>query len=76
MVNLGVIAIILYIVIVAVLWFIPKKRLETAIKRDMGITETAWNRKDSKLNYFRMLALIGGLITVVIMLIVKFVILF
>jgi len=41
--NLAVIAVVLYIIIVAILFFIPKRRLDARLKKDFEICEREWN---------------------------------
>jgi hypothetical protein len=72
--NLPYIAISLYIAITLLLLLIPKKWIYATAKKDFGATEADFKRKDN-IGYYRILFLMGGLITVVIMLLLKYVIL-
>jgi hypothetical protein len=73
--NLGVIAVVLYIVIVATLIFVPKRHFDNSLKKGFAVSEKQWQRKDTKVAYYRFLGIIGGFATVVIMLIYKYIIL-
>jgi hypothetical protein len=52
----------------------PKRWLLKTAKKDFGENDTTWKRKDN-IGYYRILFLMGGLVTVALMLIFKFVIL-
>ncbi len=66
MANLPIIAVVTYIIVVVILLLIPPQRL---IRR-VGYSENEW-KKFEKLAYYRSLVAFGGLITIVLMLIVK-----
>ena len=72
MANLGIVAVALYIVVVGTMIFILKGRFYETLRKGFGASEAEWNRKDTKLAYFRFVSFLGGLITVVIMLVFKY----
>jgi hypothetical protein len=52
----------------------PKRWLLKTAKKDFGANEATWKRKDAIGNY-RILFLMGGLVTVVLMLILRYIML-
>ncbi|HVG14073.1 MAG TPA: hypothetical protein VM935_03900 [Chitinophagaceae bacterium] len=70
--HLGVIAVALYIIIVATLFFISKGRFSEQMKKGFGVSNAVWRRKDTKVAYFRFIGFLGGLLTLVLMLIFKY----
>lgn len=72
--NLSYIAIGLYIAISLLLILMPKRWILRRAKQDFGVTEAEWKRKDA-IGYYRILLLMGGLVTVALMLILKYIIL-
>lgn len=72
--NLSYIAIGLYIAITLLLLLMPKRWLSKTMKRDFGVTEAGFKRKDG-IGYYRILLLMGGLVTIVITLFLKYLVL-
>ena len=72
MISAGFIAVIIYIVLSATLILIPKRGFETKLKKDMAISDSSWKRMDVKLAYYRTLVIFASLLTVVVMLVLKF----
>ena len=70
--NLGYIAVGLYILIMLGFMIMPKKWLKSTAKKDFGVTDAEWNRKDI-IGYYRILFMIGGLVTIAIILMIKYV---
>jgi|GEM_PF-4433852 len=68
MANLGYIAILVYIAITVAMMLTPKNKLEALLKLDFGITKTYWKKTDTKLGYYRILVLVAGMLTVIILL--------
>ena len=73
--NLPTIAVCLYIAISLVLLSVPKKWIYNTAKKDFGTTDAEWNRKDN-IAYYRLLFLMGGFVTIVLMLILKYIVLY
>ena len=71
--NLAAVAVGLYIAITLFLLLMPKHWLSKTLKKDFGVTEADFKRKDN-IGYYRIVFLMGGLATIVIMLFVKYVI--
>jgi hypothetical protein len=72
--NLPYIATGLYIAITLLLLLMPKKWVYKTAKKDFGTTEAEWKRKDN-IAYYRLLFMMGGFVTIVFMLVLKYVIL-
>jgi hypothetical protein len=72
--HLALLAVGLYLLITLVLVLMPKRWLLKTAKKDFGTTEAEWKRKDN-LAYYRILFLMGGLVTVGLVLILKYAVL-
>jgi ABC-type Fe3+ transport system permease subunit len=73
--HLGIIAVAVYILVTLFLLALPKHAINKRVKQEYDIGEKSWRSSNAKLNYYKMIAGIGALITIVIMLVVKYVIL-
>ena len=71
--NLSYIAVGLFVVLSILLLLIPKKTFTKRLNKDMGVTEAEMKRKDN-IGYYRVLFLISGLATIIIMLFIKYVV--
>jgi hypothetical protein len=71
--NLPYIAIGLYVLITLMLLSMPKRWLLKTAKKDFGASDAEWKRKDN-ISYYRILFLMGGLVTIGLVLILKYVI--
>jgi len=72
--HLGIIAVSIYILVTLFLLLLPKHTINKRLKEEYNIGEKSWRTSNAKLNYYKMLAGIGALVTIVIMLILKYVI--
>ena len=68
--NLPYIAIGLYIVITVLLLLMPKHWLSKTARKDFGATDAEWKRKDN-IGYYRILFLMGGFVTIGIVLLLR-----
>ena len=73
--HLGIIAVGIYILVTLLLLILPKHAINKRLTKEYNIGEKSWRSSNAKLNYYKMIAGIGALITIVIMLVLKYVIL-
>ena len=70
--HLGIIAVSIYILVTLFLLLLPKHAINKRLKEEYNIGEKSWRTSNAKLNYYKMIAGIGALVTIIIMLILKY----